>query len=240
MPVATGCLTSTGGCPRADLSQRPHAPARSMASPGALARDPVRFQNVGDVIDVPGPGLEHLGDDLGDRRATGSGPSRNASTATSLAPLSTAGAPPPARPGRVGEPQAREGLEVGRLEGERAQRASSRWPRTPGRAGPARRARGRSAGACRACESWAMVAPSPNSTIPCTIDCGCTTTSIRSKSTPNSSCASITSRPLFIRVDESMVILAPMPQVGWLERVGDGDLARAAPGCGPGTARRWR
>ena len=64
-------------------------------------------------------------------------------------------------------------------------------------------------------ESCAMVAPSTNSTMLCTIDCGCTTTSIRSNGTPNSSWASITSRPLFIRVEESMVILAPMSQVGW-------------------------
>ena len=63
-------------------------------------------------------------------------------------------------------------------------------------------------------ESWAMVAPSTNSTMPCTIDCGCTTTSMRSKSTPNSSCASMTSSPLFISVDESIVILAPIVQVG--------------------------
>ena len=63
-------------------------------------------------------------------------------------------------------------------------------------------------------ESWATVAPSVNSTIPCTMDCGCTTTSTRSKSTPNNSCASMTSKPLFMSVDESMVILAPMVQVG--------------------------
>src|SRR5215217_393 len=46
------------------------------------------------------------------------------------------------------------------------------------------------------------------------MDWGCTTTSTGSKSTPNSSCASMTSRPLFMSVDESMVILAPMVQVG--------------------------
>ncbi len=33
-------------------------------------------------------------------------------------------------------------------------------------------------------EHWARVAPSTNCTIECTIDCGCTTTSIRSSSTP--------------------------------------------------------
>ena len=69
-------------------------------------------------------------------------------------------------------------------------------------------------------ESWAIVAPSTNSTMLWTIDCGCTTTSMRSKGVPNSSWASITSRPLFMSVDESMVILAPMSQVGCLQRVG--------------------
>ena len=64
-------------------------------------------------------------------------------------------------------------------------------------------------------ESCAMVAPSTNSTMLCTIDCGWTTTSIWSKPTPNSSCASMTSRPLFISVDESMVIFGPIDQVGW-------------------------
>ena len=71
-------------------------------------------------------------------------------------------------------------------------------------------------------ESCAIVAPSTNSTMPCTTDCGCTTTSIASKSTPNSSWASMTSRPLFMSVDESIVILAPMFQVG---------CASASAGC---------
>src|SRR4029077_15324529 len=64
-------------------------------------------------------------------------------------------------------------------------------------------------------DSCALVAPSVNSTIECTIDCGCTTTSMRSKPTPNSSLASITSRPLFISVDESTVIFGPIDHVGW-------------------------
>src|SRR5262245_35896590 len=63
-------------------------------------------------------------------------------------------------------------------------------------------------------ESCAIVAPSQNSTMLCTTDCGCTTTSIWSKPTPNSSCASITSRPLFISVELSTVIFAPMFHVG--------------------------
>ncbi len=48
------------------------------------------------------------------------------------------------------------------------------------------------------------------------IDCGCTTTSMRSYGVPNRWCASITSRPLFISVAESIVILPPIAQVGCL------------------------
>ena len=47
-------------------------------------------------------------------------PLRNACTATSLAALRTHGAVPPARAAREGEAQARERVEVGRLEGQRA------------------------------------------------------------------------------------------------------------------------
>ena len=56
-----------------------------------------------------------------------------------------------------------------------------------------------------------------SSTSEWTIDCGCTTTSMADgAATSNSQCASITSRPLFISVAESMVILRPIRQVGWL------------------------
>src|SRR5580693_4659975 len=64
-------------------------------------------------------------------------------------------------------------------------------------------------------DAWMIVAPSENSTIECTIDCGCTTTSTRSSENPNSRCASITSRPLFTSVAELIVISGPMFQVGW-------------------------
>ena len=63
--------------------------------------------------------------------------------------------------------------------------------------------------------AWAIVEPSTNSTIECTIDCGCTTTSMRSSGKSNSRCASITSRPLFTRVAELVVTTGPMRQVGW-------------------------
>ena len=61
----------------------------------------------------------------------------------------------------------------------------------------------------------AIVEPSVNSTIEWMIDCGCTTTSIASYGVPNSSCASITSSPLFTRVAELIVTTGPMSQVGW-------------------------
>ena len=63
--------------------------------------------------------------------------------------------------------------------------------------------------------SWALIAPSSNSTIEWMIDCGCITTSIRSAGVPKSQCASITSKPLFTSVEESIVILAPMCHWGW-------------------------
>ena len=64
-------------------------------------------------------------------------------------------------------------------------------------------------------DNCAMIDPSMYSTIECTIDWGCTTTSMRSTSIPNRADASSTSRPLFIKVEESIVILGPIDQVGW-------------------------
>ena len=87
--------------------------------------------------------------------------------------------------------------------------------------------------------SWAMIDPSVSSTIECTTDCGCTTTSMAAAGVPNSQCASITSRPLFISVAESMVILRPIRHVGWLRAASTGTPARASAG-GAGTARRTR
>ena len=49
---------------------------------------------------------------------------------------------------------------------------------------------------------------------------GWTTTATRSYGTSYSQCASMTSRPLFMRVAESTVILAPMCQVGWARASG--------------------
>ena len=46
--------------------------------------------------------------------------------------------------------------------------------------------------------------------------CGCTSTFTMSTGTSNRWCASSTSRPLFMSVAESIVILAPMAHVGCL------------------------
>ena len=62
--------------------------------------------------------------------------------------------------------------------------------------------------------SCAFTAPSQNCTALWTIDCGCTSTCIFSAGTPKSHRASITSKPLFIIVAESMVIFAPISHVG--------------------------
>ena len=80
------------------------------------------------------------------------------------------------------------------------------------------------------------MAPSLRFTSAWTIDCGCTTTSIRSYGVPNSQCASITSRPLFISVAESIVILPPIDQVGCASAcatVTSSSSARARPRNGP-------
>jgi hypothetical protein len=57
---------------------------------------------------------------------------------------------------------------------------------------------------------------------------------------PNSSWASMTSRPLFMSVDESTVIFGPMLHVGWARASVDGDVGQVAGGCGPGTGRPRR
>ena len=62
--------------------------------------------------------------------------------------------------------------------------------------------------------SCAFTEPSANCTMECITDCGCTTTSICSGVTSKSHLASMTSNPLFIMDAESMVILAPMSQLG--------------------------
>ena len=63
--------------------------------------------------------------------------------------------------------------------------------------------------------SWAITEPSRSSTSEWTIDCGWTTTSIRSGGASKSQRASITSSPLFMSVAESTVIFGPIRHVGW-------------------------
>ena len=62
--------------------------------------------------------------------------------------------------------------------------------------------------------SWAMRDPSTNSTKEWISDCGWTTTSICSPGRPKRKWASMTSRPLFIMVAESIVIFGPIFHVG--------------------------
>ena len=99
----------------------------------------------------------------------------------------------------------------------------------PGRAsrGPAR-----SAAACPAAslgEGRAVV----NSTIEWIIDCGCTTTSIRSNGMSNSRCASITSSPLLTSVAELVVMTGPMSQWGGPAPAAGVTSAQRPPGVRP-------
>ena len=87
-------------------------------------------------------------------------------------------------------------------------------------------------------EAWAMVDPSTNSTIECTIDCGCTTTSMWWYVTSKSRCASITSRPLFTRVAEFVVTTRPMSHVGVGECLGGRHLRERRARCDRGKDRR--
>lgn len=63
--------------------------------------------------------------------------------------------------------------------------------------------------------SCAFMEPSRNCTIEWMMDWGWTITSIFFGGRPNNQWASIISKPLFMRVAESMVILAPISQLGW-------------------------
>src|SRR3954454_15570690 len=90
---------------------------------------------------------------------------------------------------------------------------------------------------------WASVAPSHRLTSAWTIDCGWTTTSMRSYGVPNRWWASMTSRPLFIRVAESIVILPPIAHAGWASAsstVTPSRSARRRPRNGPPAAGRTR
>src|ERR1700761_2293650 len=61
----------------------------------------------------------------------------------------------------------------------------------------------------------AIVEPSLKVTMECTIDCGCTTTSMRRYGMPKSRWASISSSPLLTSDAEFRVFIGPIDQVGW-------------------------
>ena len=79
-------------------------------------------------------------------------------------------------------------------------------------------------------ESCASTELSMNSTMECTMDCGWTMTSTRAISTSKSQRASIISRPLLKSVAESMVIFAPIVQVGCFSACSTVTLASCAAG----------
>ena len=68
---------------------------------------------------------------------------------------------------------------------------------------------------CAICRNY-IFEPSINSTIECIMLWGCISTLILSKGMSNSQWASITSKPLFIRVAESMVTFSPICHEGCL------------------------
>ena len=141
-------------------------------------------------------------------------PSRNRATATSSAAISAAEARLPMRPA------SRAMRSAGKRVSSGARKSScAAATRSGGVAGDGRRS-----GCVRAywmgsrmsgVPSWAFREPSTNRTAEWTTLCGCTTTSIASYSTSYSQCASMTSRPLFASVAESIVIFAPIVHVGW-------------------------
>ena len=81
-----------------------------------------------------------------------------------------------------------------------------------------------------------MVAPSTNSTMEWTTDCGCTTTAMSAGATSNRRCASMSSSPLLTRVEELTVTTGPIVQVGCARAcsaVTAARSARARPRKGP-------
>src|SRR5215211_772972 len=162
-------------------------------------------------------------------------PERNACTATSLAAFSTQVAVPPSS--AAARASRRQG-KASRSGGSNSSAPIS--ARSSVRTGTSTRSGWWSAYAIgtrmSGCPRCASVAPSQSETSAWTIDCGCTTTPIRSYGVPKSQCASITSRPLFISVAESIVILPPIAHVGWrsaASTVTSASWARLRPRNGP-------
>ena len=142
--------------------------------------------------------------------------------------------------GLAGQAQARERVEVDRLEGQLADRREVERRDRQRRRSRRRAARRRSRCACPAGRGARASRRRPAGSRPWTSDCGCTTTSIRSYGVPNRWWASISSRPLFISVAESIVILPPIAQVGCASACSTVTSSQLARACARGTGRRWR
>src|SRR3974390_1831245 len=111
-PVATRLLTSTPASSNGSFMSPPSCrPVQSLdGGDGAPARHPVGIQNVGDVVDVPGAGVERLGGDGGDGRPGDAAlEERRDRDLVGAAKHRGRAAPRPARLER--EAQAREGVE---------------------------------------------------------------------------------------------------------------------------------
>ena len=130
-----------------------------------------------------------------------------------MAALNTAGSVPPATPARRASPSAGNASCRG-ASNSRLPSAAKSGAASP----PATRSGqvsaywiGKHMSARLSCAS---TEPSMNSTIEWTIDCGCTSTPMRSMPMPNNQCASIISSPLLHSVAESIVTFGPISQVG--------------------------
>ena len=132
---------------------------------GAVMELKCGIDDVGDLVPGDATGQEGLDRDL----VGGAQPGRSGA---------------PDAPGVVGQARGR-GRPRGRAARSRDDRA---WPSRCGRTawccGRGRPGRSRSAGACPAARAGRWSRASVNSTIECTTDCGCTTTSIWSKPMP--------------------------------------------------------
>ena len=184
------------------------------------------------------PGVQGLGHHVGDA-APGQAPGQERLHRDLVGRAQPRRGRSPADPGAVGQVDAAEDRAVRGLEGQRGRgwssparrRAPANGRASPGRSRWAAACRGRRAGpgwSRRATPPWSArsTAGAPRS------QCG-------RRRSPNNSCASITSRPLFIRVDESMVILGPMRQVGWARASATVTAAELRGGPAPeGAARR--
>ena len=140
---------------------------------------------------------------------------RKASTATSFAAFRIAGAPPPARSASRASRSAGKADQVGLLEVQPADRGQIEPRRRRG--DPLRPGQGVGDRNAHVRASRAAPSPSRRGSRPCRgspiADAPARRSASRRRS--NRRAASITSRPLFIIVAESMLILAPIDHIGW-------------------------